>query len=58
MKLLLLYEIADRAAKVTSKQNLLEYEKWVTDTLKQYKDAAIERAARSQIFRLKNQFAI
>jgi hypothetical protein len=58
MKLLLLYEIAERAAKVTSRKNLVDFERWVTETLRNYKDATIERVARSQLFRLKDQFAV
>jgi hypothetical protein len=56
--LLILYEIALKASKVTSKTALRAYEKWVYQTIKQYQDAAIEHAARIQLFRLKEQYSM
>ncbi|MBX4204851.1 MAG: hypothetical protein KW788_01520 [Candidatus Doudnabacteria bacterium] len=56
--LLVLYEIAEKASKVTSRKALRSYEKWIYQTIKQYHDAAIEHAARIHLFRLKEQYAV
>jgi hypothetical protein len=57
MKLLVLHEIAYKAARVTSRESFIEFEKWVMQILATYKDAAIERVARIELFRLKDQYA-
>jgi hypothetical protein len=58
MKLLVIYEIADKASKVTSRRALREFEKWVSNIMAIYKDAAIERVARTHLFRLKDEYAV
>lgn len=55
--LLVLYDIAARAAEVTSKKTLRAYEKWVYDTIRNYHDATIEHAARIHLLRLKEQYS-
>jgi|GEM_PF-2288361 len=57
LNLLLLYEIKAKASAVTSKRKFREFERWVGDLLETYKDAALERAARIQLFRLRDEFA-
>ncbi len=57
LNLLVVYEIAYKASKVTSKKAYKEFEKWVAGVLATYRDAAIERAAKVHLFRLKDQFA-
>jgi hypothetical protein len=56
--LLVLYEIAQKASRVTSKTALRAYEKWVYQTIKQYQDTAIEHAARIHLFRLKELYSV
>ena len=55
--LLTLYEIADRASKVTSKRALMEFEKWVKEIVRSCNDALIERHANIHLFQLKSQFS-
>jgi hypothetical protein len=55
--LLIIYEIADKASKVTSKKAFRDFEKWVRKIVTTYKDAAVERVANVHLFRLKDQFA-
>jgi hypothetical protein len=55
--LLILYEIKEKASMVSSKKAYREFERWVRSVLETYKDAAIERAANIQLFRLRDQFA-
>jgi hypothetical protein len=57
LNLLLLYEIKAKASAVTSKRKFREFERWVGDLLETYKDAALEQAARIQLFRLRDEFA-
>ena len=57
LNVLVLYEMADRASRVTTRKALREFEKWVLNTITLYKDATIERMARSHLFRLKSQLA-
>lgn len=57
INLLVLYEISEKASRVTTKQAYVEFEKWVRSVIEQYKDAAVERVARTQLFKLKDQFA-
>lgn len=54
--LLILYEIADKASKVSSRKAFQEFERWVRGLLKTYHDAAIERVANIHLFKLKDQF--
>ncbi len=56
--LLLVYEIADKAARVTSKKAFKEFERWVAGVLGTYRDAAIQRVANMHLFRLKEQLHI
>lgn len=55
--LLVLYEIADKASRVKTKRAYKEFEKWVTDLITKYHDAAIEQCARIHLFRLREQFS-
>lgn len=57
-QLLVLYEIAEKASKVTSRKSLREYERWVKNTLQSYHDAALEHVARIHLFRLKEQYSV
>jgi hypothetical protein len=56
--LLVLYEVAEKASKVTSKKTLRAYEKWVYETMRTYHDAAVEQVARIHLFRLKEQYNV
>lgn len=53
---LVLYEIADKAARVKTKKAYKEFERWVSDVIQKYHDAAIERVARIHLFQLREQF--
>jgi hypothetical protein len=53
--LLVLYEIADKASRVTSKKSYREYEKWVKSVVASYRDAVVERVARTHLIKLKDQ---
>ena len=53
MPYLLLYEIADKAGRVTSKKAFMEFERWIKGVLAAYHDAAVEKMARVHLFRLK-----
>ena len=55
--LLIIYEIASRAKRVTSKQTYLEYERWIKDILQTYQDAAIEKVANIHLFQLKAEYS-
>lgn len=55
--LLIFYEIADKASRVTNRKALKEFEKWVIGIMKTYHDAAIERVANIHLFKLKDQFS-
>ncbi len=57
MNVLLIYEIKAKAAKVTSKRALREYERWIKNLLQTYHDAAVEQVARISLFTLKQQFS-
>lgn len=57
LNVLLIYEIKDKAAKVTSKKALREYERWIKNLLQTYHDAAVEQVARISLFTLKQQFS-
>ncbi|MBX4188132.1 MAG: hypothetical protein KW793_03280 [Candidatus Doudnabacteria bacterium] len=57
MNLLVIYEIADKASKVTSRKAFRDFERWAAKIIKTYKDAAIERVARIHLFRLREQFS-
>ena len=57
VNLLLLYEIADKAAKVKSKRAFKQFERWVKSLVATYHDAAIERVANMHLFRLRSQFS-
>jgi hypothetical protein len=56
--LLVLYEIAEKASKVTSRRALRAYEKWVYATMRDYNDSSIEQVARIHLFRLKEQYSV
>lgn len=58
LNLLVLYEIAEKASKVKTKKAFKEFERWVREIVTTYHDAAIERAAKIQLFRLQEQFSI
>ncbi|MBX4191710.1 MAG: hypothetical protein KW804_02850 [Candidatus Doudnabacteria bacterium] len=55
--LLVLYEITDKAARVKSKRAYREFEKWVSNIISTYQDAAIQRVASMHLFQLKAQFS-
>lgn len=57
MNVLIVYEIAYKASKVTSRRAYRDFEKWVASILSNYKDAAVEHAARVHLFRLREQFS-
>lgn len=57
LHLLVIYEIADKASKVTNKKTYIEFEKWVRSVVQKYQDAAIERIANMHLFSLKEQFS-
>ncbi len=54
---LVLYEIAYRASQVKTKKAYKEFERWVKNTIQATHDAAVEHAARIQLFRLQEQFS-
>jgi hypothetical protein len=56
--LLVIYEIADKASRVTSRAALREYEQWVRSVLAKSKDAVVEQVARRHLFQLKDRFAL
>ncbi len=55
--LLILYEIADKAARVKTKKAYKDFEKWIRQVVETYHDAAIERVAGMHLFRLREQFS-
>jgi hypothetical protein len=55
--LLVLYEIAEKAARVKSRRAFREFEKWATNIINTYQDAAIERVASMHLFQLKAQYS-
>jgi hypothetical protein len=57
VNLLILYEIADKAARVKSKKAYRDFEKWAREVITTYQDAAIEKVASMHLFRLKSQFS-
>ncbi|OGE73678.1 MAG: hypothetical protein A3I07_01670 [Candidatus Doudnabacteria bacterium RIFCSPLOWO2_02_FULL_42_9] len=57
VNLLVLYEIADKAARVKSKKAFKEFEKWLKQIVINSKDTAIEKVANIHLFRLREQFA-
>ncbi len=57
VNLLVLYEIADKAARVKSKKAYKDFEKWIQGVISTYHDAVIERVANTHLFRLRSQFA-
>ncbi len=57
MNVLIIYEIKDKAAKVTSKRAFREYERWIKNLLQTYHDAAVEQVARICLFGLREQFS-
>lgn len=58
LNLLVVYEIADKASRVTTKKAYREFEKWVSYVLATCHDAAVERAARIQLFKLKDMYGV
>ncbi|MGE5392806.1 MAG: hypothetical protein ACM3NH_03630 [Candidatus Saccharibacteria bacterium] len=56
--LLTIYEISDKASKVTTRKAMREFERWVKALITTYHDAAIERVANIHLFRLKDQFSM
>jgi len=57
VNLLLIYEIADKAARVKTKKAYREFEKWAREIVQTYHDAAIERVANMHLFRLRSEFS-
>lgn len=57
VNLLLLYEIKDKAAHVSTKKAYREFERWVKDLMRTYHDAAVEQVAKICLYSLKEQFA-
>ncbi|MBX4187158.1 MAG: hypothetical protein KW802_02790 [Candidatus Doudnabacteria bacterium] len=57
MNLLILYEIADKASRVKTKKAYREFEKWVSNIIGTYHDAAIQRVASIHLFQLKAQYS-
>ncbi len=57
VNLLLIYEIADKAARVKTKKAYREFEKWAREIVQTYHDAAIERVANMHLFRLRTEFS-
>lgn len=55
---LVLYEIADKAAGVKTRKGYNEFEKWIKTILQTYQDAAIERVAKMHLFRLRTEFML
>lgn len=58
INLLVLYEIADRASRVTSKKAYREFERWAKWAADVYADSAVSRALNIQLFKLRDQFAM
>jgi hypothetical protein len=58
LNLLVIYEIAQKASQVTTKKAYRDFERWVSSVIETCHDAAVERAARIQLFRLRDQFAM
>jgi hypothetical protein len=58
LNLLVVYEIAEKASRVTSKAAYREFERWVLRVMATCHDAAVERAARIQLFKLREQFSM
>ena len=54
--LLVIYEIAARAAAVRSKRSFREFERWVKEIIERYHDAAVERVARVHLLRLRQLY--
>ena len=57
VNVLILYEIADKATSDKTKKAYMEFEKWIKDILRTYKDAATEQVANIHLFRLRSQFS-
>lgn len=57
VNLLLLYEIADKASRVKTKRALKEFERWVTQIIRTYHDAAIEQVAKIHLMKLREEFS-
>jgi hypothetical protein len=55
--LLIIYEIASKAAHVTSKTKYKEFERWVKKIVIECKDAAVEKVANIHLIRLQQQFS-
>jgi len=55
--LLIIYEIAQKAASVTNKRAYKEFERWVKKIVIECKDAAVDRVARIHLIRLQQQFS-
>jgi hypothetical protein len=58
LNLLVIYEIAEKASRVNTKKAYREFERWISSVIETCHDAAVERAARIQLFRLRDQFAM
>lgn len=58
INLLVLYEITDKASRVTTRKAYKEFERWVKSAIELYKGTDIERIARGHLFRLKHQLAV
>ena len=56
--LLIIYEIAQRAAHVTNKTAYKRFERWVKRVISDCKDAAVERVAMIHLIQLQQQFSI
>ncbi|MEJ0020949.1 MAG: hypothetical protein WDN47_00010 [Candidatus Doudnabacteria bacterium] len=54
---LVLYEIASKAATVKTKKALGEFEEWVRGVSTAHNDASVEKVARIHLFRLRSQFS-
>jgi hypothetical protein len=55
--LLIIYEIADKAARVTSKAAFREFEKWANQIIGLYKDRGVEQTAKVHLYKLKDMYA-
>jgi hypothetical protein len=56
--LLTIYEITFKASQVKTKKAFKEFERWVISTIATCQDAAVERMARIQLYKLRDQFAM
>ncbi len=55
--LLAIFEIKEKAARVTSKRAYKEFERWVVNLVQTCNDAAVEKVARIYLFQLQSQYA-